>query len=148
MCSIGHAAILMFGKDETQLCLSTGHGLDRYRSDPLTHVYRSYRDRLKGFMWLREFCSCSCLPVLPGPAWVLLSKICILFCRSLYLRLIRKVKFGNANVSQMTAFVNEVSRSQPDRRLLRRKRATRWEEVMSMRTDPALITANNTRADF
>ena len=28
---------------------------------------------------LREVCSCSCLPVLPGPAWVLLSKICLLF---------------------------------------------------------------------
>ena len=35
-------------------------------------------------MWLREVCSCSCLPVLPDPAWVLLSKICILFSRSLY----------------------------------------------------------------
>ena len=25
--------------------------------------------------WLQEICSCSCLPVQPGPAWVLLSKI-------------------------------------------------------------------------
>ena len=25
--------------------------------------------------WLREICFCSCLPVLPDPAWVLLSKI-------------------------------------------------------------------------
>ena len=25
--------------------------------------------------WLREMCSCSCLAILPGPAWVLLSKI-------------------------------------------------------------------------
>merc|ERR1719350_2689835 len=26
--------------------------------------------------WFGEVCSCSCLNVLPGPAWVLLSKIC------------------------------------------------------------------------
>ena len=26
--------------------------------------------------WFREISSCSCLTVLPGPAWVLLSKIC------------------------------------------------------------------------
>ena len=26
--------------------------------------------------WLGEICSCSCLTVLPGPAWVLLNKIC------------------------------------------------------------------------
>ena len=29
----------------------------------------------KACMWLREICSCSCLTALPGPAWVLLSKI-------------------------------------------------------------------------
>ena len=33
---------------------------------------------------MREVCSFSCLPVLPGPAWDLLSKICILLSRSLY----------------------------------------------------------------
>ena len=32
---------------------------------------------------LREICSCSCLPILPGPAWVLLSKIYRLFLRAL-----------------------------------------------------------------
>ena len=26
--------------------------------------------------WLSEICSCSCLTVLRGPAWVLLNKIC------------------------------------------------------------------------
>ena len=26
--------------------------------------------------WLGEISSCSCLAVLPGPAWVLLNKIC------------------------------------------------------------------------
>ena len=26
--------------------------------------------------WLGEICSCSCLPVLPGPAWALLNWIC------------------------------------------------------------------------
>ena len=29
--------------------------------------------------WLREIYSCSCLAVLPGHAWLLLNKICILF---------------------------------------------------------------------
>ena len=33
---------------------------------------------------MREFSPCSCLIALPCPAWVLLSKICIPFCRSLY----------------------------------------------------------------
>ena len=35
--------------------------------------------------WLREFSSCSCLTALPGPAWVLLSKIYIPFPGSLYM---------------------------------------------------------------
>ena len=34
--------------------------------------------------WLREICSCSCLTVLPGPVWVLLNKIYILFPGTLY----------------------------------------------------------------
>ena len=56
---------------------------------PRLHRYRlvidgTYRDRLSVCTWLREVCSCSCLPVLPGPAWVLLSKFCIFLCRSLY----------------------------------------------------------------
>ena len=34
--------------------------------------------------WLREISSCSCLTVLPGPAWVLLSKKYILFPGALY----------------------------------------------------------------
>ena len=31
---------------------------------------------IKACTWLREISSCSCLTVLPGPAWVLLNKIC------------------------------------------------------------------------
>ena len=34
--------------------------------------------------WLREISSCSCLTFLPGPAWLLLNKICTPFSRSLY----------------------------------------------------------------
>ena len=34
--------------------------------------------------WLREISSCSCLNFLPGPAWVLLSKICKDFFSALY----------------------------------------------------------------
>ena len=33
---------------------------------------------------LRDICSCSCLPVLPGPTWVLLSKIYRTFLGALY----------------------------------------------------------------
>ena len=35
--------------------------------------------KIKVCTWLREISSCSCLTVLPGPAWVLLSKKYILF---------------------------------------------------------------------
>ena len=38
---------------------------------------------------MREVCFCSCLPVLPGLAWVVLSKICILFSQSLYISQLR-----------------------------------------------------------
>ena len=34
--------------------------------------------------WLGEISSCSCFTALPGPAWVLLSKICKPFAGSLY----------------------------------------------------------------
>ena len=44
--------------------------------------------------WLREVCSCSCLPALLAPAWVLLSKICIPFCRSLYFFPASNSQFG------------------------------------------------------
>ena len=36
--------------------------------------------------WLRDICSCSSLPVLPGPAWVLLSKIYKPYLGALYSR--------------------------------------------------------------
>ena len=39
---------------------------------------------IKACTWLREMSSCSCLTVLPGPAWLLLNKICTPFSRSLY----------------------------------------------------------------
>ena len=38
----------------------------------------------KAWMWLRQFCSCSCLTALPCLAWVLFSKIYITFCSPLY----------------------------------------------------------------
>ena len=40
---------------------------------------------IKVCTWLREICSCSCLTVLPGPAWVLLNKICKEYISSLYI---------------------------------------------------------------
>ena len=38
----------------------------------------------KACTWFGEICSCSCLPVLPGPAGDLLSRICIPYYRALY----------------------------------------------------------------
>ena len=38
------------------------------------------------FARLQEISSCSCSTALPGPAWVLISKIYLLFSRSLYSR--------------------------------------------------------------
>ena len=43
-----------------------------------------YSDRLKGWYVVARIFSCCCLTVLPGPAWLLLNKICIPFSRSLY----------------------------------------------------------------
>ena len=42
----------------------------------LSPVWKPYREANKGFTWLREISACSCLTVLPGPAWVLLGKTC------------------------------------------------------------------------
>ena len=49
------------------------------------HLLQSFTELPKMVCtWLREVCSCSCLPVLPGSAWVLLSKIYKPFMGSLY----------------------------------------------------------------
>ena len=46
--------------------------------------------------WLREISSCSCLTFLPGPAWVLLSKICQDFLSALYVCLcVVKLRWPN-----------------------------------------------------
>ena len=45
---------------------------------------RSTEPGIKAFTWLREMSSCSCLTVPSGPAWLLLSKICIPLFRALY----------------------------------------------------------------
>ena len=43
--------------------------------DDLDITVEYYTERqIKVCMWLREISSCSCLTVLPGPPWVLLSK--------------------------------------------------------------------------
>ena len=43
----------------------------------ILHVWRGQSRELRKSLgtWLREIDSCSCLTLLPGPAWVLLSKI-------------------------------------------------------------------------
>ena len=52
----------------------------------LTPFLESTEHPEKVCTWLREISSCSCLTVLPGPAWVLLSKKYILFPGALYYR--------------------------------------------------------------
>ena len=46
-------------------------------------LQRSAKELVRG---CEKFVPALAYPVLPGPAWVLLSKICILFSRSLYTR--------------------------------------------------------------
>ena len=55
-------------------------------SAPETHVRArlSTEGEIKVWKWLREISSCSCLIVLPGPAWLLLNKICTPNSRSMY----------------------------------------------------------------
>ena len=40
------------------------------------YLYSCAEMRFNLCTWFGEICSCSCLTVLPGPAWVLLNKIC------------------------------------------------------------------------
>ena len=47
-------------------------------------LMRSTEPRKSLGTWLREISSCSCLTFLPGPAWVLLSKICKDFFSALF----------------------------------------------------------------
>ena len=44
---------------------------------PEVSFFACTKPGIKVYMWLREFSSCSCLTVLPGPAWLLLNKIFI-----------------------------------------------------------------------
>ena len=70
--------------DQANDCQSIIHVLER---DAINSTYTinsansTYRDRLKGLYMVARS---SCLPVLPDPAWVLLSEICIPFSRSMY----------------------------------------------------------------
>ena len=62
----------------------------RPNMSPFGHLYAdaypgadiSTEPGIKACTWLREISSYSCLTVLPGPAWLLLNKICIPFSRS------------------------------------------------------------------
>ena len=46
-----------------------------------------FRARKKGlYTWLREISSCSRLTFLPGPAWLLLNKVCKPLFRALYMQ--------------------------------------------------------------
>ena len=40
---------------------------------------------IKACTWLREISSCSCLTIMPGPAWLLLNKICVPLFWALYI---------------------------------------------------------------
>ena len=47
---------------------------------------------------MREICSCSCLTALPGPAWILPSKMCILFSQSLYKQIYTKPTYTSSTL--------------------------------------------------
>ena len=53
--------------------------------------------QIKVCTWLREICSCSCLTVLPGPAWVLLSKTCKPYFAPLYIYFRETFSYGCKN---------------------------------------------------
>ena len=72
------------------LCLTCGVGstdlLPGLNKLPIPIFHKGAHTELRKSLgtWLREISSCSCLTFLPGPAWVLLSKICIYFFSALY----------------------------------------------------------------
>ena len=47
-------------------------------------IFGSVQRSAKACTWLRDISSCSCLTFLPGPAWLLLNKICKPLFRALY----------------------------------------------------------------
>ena len=51
----------------------------------LCQSFKYYTERqIKVCTWLRDISSCSCLNFMPGPAWLLLNKICTPLFRALY----------------------------------------------------------------
>ena len=61
---------------------------------------------------MREISSCCCLTVLPGPAWLLLNKICIPFSRSLYIFLLHRLIMALNKVLCRRANVQRARRRQ------------------------------------
>ena len=60
-------------------------GLVRLRLGGLRFLLRPYTEPgIKACTWLGEISSCSCLTVLPGPAWLLLNKIYMSLFWALY----------------------------------------------------------------
>ena len=61
---------------------------------PRGHTYTELKKSLG--TWLREISSCSSLTFLPGPAWVLLSKICKDYLSALYIKHNKNAKLSNS----------------------------------------------------
>ena len=57
-------------------CMTVKFNLDIKLHQIQWRSIQSKEGAIKVCTWLREISSCSCLTVLPGPAWVLLSKTC------------------------------------------------------------------------
>ena len=71
------------------VCVSQKHFPHlRYIGEKAFYLYTELRKSLG--TWLQEISSCSSLTVLPGPAWVLLSKKYILFPSALYVQICQK----------------------------------------------------------
>ena len=68
------------------LCNTNFHETKKLFSRALVTLLSTYTEgEIKVCTGLREISSCSCLTVLPGPAWVLLSKTCKPLLAPLYL---------------------------------------------------------------
>ena len=64
--------------------MESGSGIRGKNLLPKKFVPQSTESGKKAYMWLGEISSCSCLTFLPGPAWLLLNKICKALFRALY----------------------------------------------------------------
>ena len=71
-------------------------------------IHRIYTENPENVCtWLREMPSCSCLTVLPGPAWVLRSKTCKPLFPPLYYAFFSFTAFSFRTFSKLRLFMHD-----------------------------------------